>query len=81
PDQAGGYALVCGPPLMIRAVLPELSGMGYPDDRIITTLERYMKCGVGICRHCHMGSQLVCKDGPVYSLARLKELNLAESAL
>jgi NAD(P)H-flavin reductase len=73
-------ALVCGPPLMIRAVLAELSLMGFSDENIITTLERYMKCGVGICRHCHMDSQLVCKDGPVYSLSQLKKLNVPELA-
>ena len=66
-DTAKGASLICGPPLMIRAVLGELSTMGYSDDNIITTLERHMKCGVGIFRNCRMESQQVCKDGPVYS--------------
>jgi NAD(P)H-flavin reductase len=71
-------ALVCGPPLMIRAVLSELSQRGLPPERIITTLERHMKCGVGVCRHCHLDSKLVCKDGPVFTLAELRELSVME---
>jgi NAD(P)H-flavin reductase len=67
-------ALVCGPPLMIRAVLGALSMRGFADERILTTMERHMKCGIGICRHCHMDAKLVCVDGPVFSLAELRGL-------
>ncbi len=74
PDLARTSALVCGPSLMIRFVLAELSRMGFPDDDILTTLERHMKCGIGICRHCHMDRTLVCVDGPVFSLAQLRKL-------
>jgi len=76
PDR--NTALVCGPSLMIRAVLAELSHRGLPEERIITTLERHMKCGVGVCRHCHLDSKLVCKDGPVFTLAELRELSVME---
>ena len=71
-------ALVCGPPMMIRFVLSALSDMGFEDENIITTMERYMKCGVGICRHCHMDSKLVCVDGPVFTRAELKDLDVVE---
>lgn len=71
-------ALLCGPPMMIRAVLAELAGRGFADADIITTMERHMKCGVGICRHCHMDEKLVCKDGPVFTLEELKRLNVME---
>ena len=71
-------ALVCGPALMIRATLAELKTRDFADEDIITTLERHMKCGVGICRHCHMDEKLVCKDGPVFSLAELKSLEISE---
>ncbi|MDD5760125.1 MAG: FAD/NAD(P)-binding protein [Desulfobulbaceae bacterium] len=72
PNFARTSALVCGPSLMIRFVLAELSRMGFSDENIITTLERHMKCGVGICRHCYMDNTLVCVDGPVFSLAQLR---------
>lgn len=78
PNLARTSALVCGPSLMIRFVLAELSRMGLKDDDIITTLERHMKCGVGICRHCHMDQTLVCVDGPVFSLAQLRTLQGTE---
>ena len=78
PAPSRATALVCGPSVMIRAVLAEFTRMGFADDHIITTLERHMKCGVGICRHCHMDSTLVCVDGPVFTLAQLRRLGATE---
>ena len=74
-------AVICGPPMMIKAALIELKEIGFNDNDIITTLERHMKCGVGVCRHCHMDSKLVCVDGPVFTLAQLKELDVMEIRL
>jgi sulfhydrogenase subunit gamma (sulfur reductase) len=67
-------AVACGPPIMIKFTLANLSGMGYPDESIITTLELKMKCGVGKCGRCNIGSKYVCLDGPVFRLSELKEL-------
>lgn len=70
-------ALVCGPSLMIHFVLERLRGMGMTDDQLVTTLERHMKCGVGICNHCYLDGKLVCVDGPVFhgpELSRLESL-------
>lgn len=72
PDPARSSAIVCGPSVMIRFVLSELTRMGFADSDIVTTLERHMKCGLGVCRHCHMGPTLVCADGPVFTLAQLR---------
>ena len=71
-------ALVCGPPIMIRFVIARLSAMGCPDEQIITTLERHMKCGMGLCGHCHLDGKMVCMDGPVFTLARLKTMDVME---
>ncbi len=68
--------LVCGPPVMIRFVLADLREMGFPDDNVITTMERHMKCGVGLCGHCHMEGKLVCVDGPVFSSRELREISV-----
>ena len=76
PSQGSG--IVCGPPMMISATLKELSNRGFADENLITTMERNMKCGVGICRHCHMDGKLVCTDGPVFNMAQLREMDLAE---
>ena len=67
-------ALVCGPPIMIKFTLAALVELGFPDDQIYTTLEKRMKCGIGICGRCNIGGKLVCVDGPVFSNKQLKEL-------
>ncbi len=71
-------ALICGPPIMIRFVIAQLSEMGLSDTAILTTLERHMKCGMGLCGHCHLDGKLVCVDGPVFTYAALKNLHVME---
>ncbi|MGQ9531988.1 MAG: FAD/NAD(P)-binding protein [Desulfotomaculales bacterium] len=74
PTGAGKYALICGPPVMIRLALQELARLGFPPERIVTTLELKMKCGIGKCGRCNIGSTMVCTEGPVFNLARLQAL-------
>jgi len=69
-----GVALTCGPPIMIRFTLQALKKLGFEDDQIVTTLEKRMKCGIGICGRCNIGTSYVCKDGPVYTYDQLKQL-------
>jgi len=68
------FAFTCGPPIMIRFVIQDLLSMGFADDHIISTLERYMKCGVGKCGHCAIGHKYICVDGPVFSWKQIKSL-------
>ena len=74
PRPDGTIAITCGPPIMIKFALQALEELEFPADRIITSLEMKMKCGIGKCGRCNVGSAYVCQDGPVFSLARLKEL-------
>jgi NAD(P)H-flavin reductase len=67
-------AILCGPPIMIKFVSQKLMEMGLPKDRIITTLEMRMTCGVGKCGKCNIGHQYVCIDGPVFTLADLDHM-------
>ena len=67
-------AIVCGPPIMIKFTQPVLEKLGFPPERIIFSLEMRMKCGIGMCGRCNIGDKYVCKDGPVFSLAQLKEM-------
>lgn len=67
------YAIVCGPPIMIKFTQPALTKLGYQPDRIIMSLENRMKCGIGMCGRCNIGKELVCKDGPVFTLAQLNQ--------
>ncbi len=67
-------AVLCGPPIMIKFVSQKLMEMGLPKDRILTTLEMRMTCGVGKCGKCNIGHQYVCVDGPVFSLDELDKM-------
>lgn len=67
-------AIVCGPPIMIKFTFPVLEKLGFQENDIYTTLENRMKCGLGICGRCNVGKLYVCKDGPVFSYAQMKEL-------
>ena len=67
-------ALVCGPPIMIKFVLAGLKELGFTTEQVYTTLELRMKCGVGKCGRCNIGSKYVCKDGPVFRFDEIDEL-------
>ena len=67
-------AFVCGPPIMIRFVILELLSLRIAPGNIISTLERYMKCGVGKCGHCAVGHKYICLDGPVFSYKEMLKL-------
>lgn len=68
------YAAVCGPPALYRCIIAELQTLGFSDDRVLLSLERRMKCGLGRCAHCAIGQALCCIDGPVFSYNMLKEI-------
>ncbi|WAC07420.1 MAG: FAD/NAD(P)-binding protein [Thermodesulfobacteriota bacterium] len=74
PSPENAIAITCGPPVMIKFVIKNLLALGFKDEQIYTTLENRMKCGIGKCGRCNVGSFYVCKDGPVFSYARLKNL-------
>lgn len=67
-------AVIVGPPVMYRFVIRELTKRGMPDENIIVSLERRMKCGVGKCGHCQFNGVYVCLDGPVFNYADIKNL-------
>ena len=74
PNPENTIAVICGPPIMIKFVLQTMEKLGFSDEQIITTLEMRMKCGIGKCGRCNIGSKYVCLDGPVFTLAQLKEM-------
>ncbi|MGI6655612.1 MAG: FAD/NAD(P)-binding protein [Desulfobulbus sp.] len=74
PSTDNTIAVTCGPPIMIKFTIQALKKLGFEDENIITTLEKRMKCGVGICGRCNIGTKYVCQDGPVFSYAELKAL-------
>jgi NAD(P)H-flavin reductase len=74
PSADNAIAVTCGPPIMIKFTLPVFEKLGFAPADVVTTLERRMKCGIGICGRCNIGHKYVCVDGPVFTLAELNEL-------
>ncbi len=80
--ETGGFDQVfaCGPEQMIVGVLRSSMKSGVP---MQASLERYMKCGIGICDSCALDGKHVCTDGPVFSgeeLTLLAELGRSKLA-
>jgi len=71
------YAVVCGPPIMYKFIIKSLKERKMPDDHIIVSLERRMKCGVGKCGHCQINGVYVCQEGPVFNYSEIKNLSEA----
>lgn len=67
-------AAVCGPPVMLRLAADRLCRGGLDAAEVHLAIERYMKCATGHCGHCYMNDRYVCRDGPVFSLAELRQL-------
>ncbi len=76
-EPATTYCVVVGPPIMYRFVIVEAKKMGISDDRILVSLERRMKCGVGKCGHCQINGTYVCQDGPVFRYSDILHLQEA----
>jgi NAD(P)H-flavin reductase len=73
-DPSDAIVIICGPPPMLKFTMPVLKKVGFTDEQIYLSLENRMKCGIGMCGRCNVGDKLVCKDGPVFTLAELNEL-------
>lgn len=74
PDPVKSVAFTCGPPIMIKFATSDLIKMGFSEDRIVTSLERYMKCGVGKCGHCCINHVYICIEGPVMTYREMQAL-------
>jgi sulfhydrogenase subunit gamma (sulfur reductase) len=78
PSAREAVAIVCGPPIMIRFTFPVLEKLGFTPEQMLTTLEKRMKCGIGKCGRCNIGNIYVCRDGPVFSYAQIKDFVSSE---
>lgn len=74
PKSTDAFAIVCGPPVMLKFTIPVLTELGFKDDAILLSLENRMKCGIGKCGHCCVGEKYVCTDGPVFTQSQLKSM-------
>lgn len=72
-DPSSAVAMVCGPEIMMRYTVLELLKRGVEQDNVYISMERNMKCGIGLCGHCQLGPEFVCKDGPVFTYNAMKD--------
>jgi NAD(P)H-flavin reductase len=73
-DPSRAIAMVCGPEIMMRFTALALEKRGVGTDHIYLSMERNMKCGIGLCGHCQFGPTFICKDGPVFRYDAIKGL-------
>lgn len=70
-DPQKAMALICGPEVMMRFTVNALREAGVAPERIYVSMERNMKCAIGLCGHCQFGPSFICKDGPVMRFDRI----------
>jgi NAD(P)H-flavin reductase len=73
-DAESAIALVCGPEVMMRFAASALHDFGLPEAQIHLSLERNMKCAVGLCGHCQFAGIFICKDGAVMRYDKVRRL-------
>lgn len=73
-DPYNTTAFVCGPEIMMRFTARELINRGVEASDIYVSMERNMKCAIGLCGHCQYGPTFICKDGPVFAFHKIKHL-------
>ncbi len=73
-DVNNAVSVVCGPPIMMKFVTFKLLDLGYKEHNIYLSMEKNMSCGIGKCGHCRIGPYYACKDGPVFTYDKLKNL-------
>ncbi len=73
-DAHDTVAMVCGPEIMMRFSANALRDAGVAPERIHLSMERNMKCAIGLCGHCQFGPTFVCKDGPVMRLDQIARI-------
>ncbi|MBN2352916.1 MAG: FAD/NAD(P)-binding protein [Spirochaetales bacterium] len=68
------FAVVCGPPIMMKFATQTLLKEGFREDHVYLSMEKNMSCGIGKCGHCRLGTYYACKDGPVFRFDQLNGL-------
>lgn len=73
-DMDNAVSIVCGPPIMMKFVTFKLLDIGFKDSQVYLSMEKNMSCGIGKCGHCRIGPYYACKDGPVFTYDKIKDL-------
>ena len=73
-NKENAVSIVCGPPIMMKFVAFKLLDLGIKDNNLYLSMEKNMSCGIGKCGHCRIGPYYACKDGPVFTYDKIKDL-------
>ena len=78
-DPGNTIAFLCGPEVMMRFGIYACLDAGIAENEIYLSMERNMKCAIGLCGHCQVGPYFTCKDGAVFPYTMMKPyLNISE---
>jgi NAD(P)H-flavin reductase len=72
-DTDNSLAMLCGPEIMMGLTAEYLVSQGLTDEQVYLSMERNMQCALGQCGHCQIAGSFVCKNGPVYAYAAIKD--------
>jgi NAD(P)H-flavin reductase len=70
PDRT--HLVTCGPEVMMKYAAMSGMRLGIEAERIWVSMERNMQCAAGLCGHCQLGPEFICKDGPVIRYDRIR---------
>jgi NAD(P)H-flavin reductase len=73
-DPENTLLLTCGPEVMMWYVIQTAIARRIAPTSIYVSLERHMNCAIGLCGHCQLGPEFVCKDGPVFRYDRVASI-------
>lgn len=73
-DKKNTVSMVCGPEMMMKFTIEDILEKGLMEENIYLSLERNMKCAIGLCGHCQFGPKFICKEGPVFSFPGVRHL-------
>ena len=73
-DKKNTVSMVCGPEMMMKFTIEDLLEKGLREENIYLSLERNMKCAIGLCGHCQFGPKFICKEGPVFNYPEVRHL-------
>jgi len=78
PSPDNTVVVTCGPEVMMRFTAMSAARRRIPAARVWVSLERNMQCAAGLCGHCQLAEEFVCKDGPVFRYDRVARLMTVE---
>jgi NAD(P)H-flavin reductase len=79
PRLSSTVVLICGPEVMMWYVAQTALAQGLTAQSLWVSLERNMNCAVGLCGHCQLGPEFICKDGPVFRYDRVAAILKVEN--